>query len=200
MTRYVVLEPPPANGDPDPAGGVADGAAAPNDRAIFVRDGFSVWAFLFSALWLLRYRLWLAAVVTLVLVVGLSFLDAVPGFGPAVPILELLVGLLVGLEGPSLRIEKLRRQGWTEAAAFHADDRDEAEIVYYAGKASGDPSSALAGKAVPPPLPADRRAAAFEASADIDAATTSPRAPGVPSRQTIAPLHTDRFFDAAKAR
>ena len=33
---------------------------SPNtDRFVFVRDGFSRWAFLFAPLWMLRHRMWL---------------------------------------------------------------------------------------------------------------------------------------------
>ena len=205
MSRYVVLEPPPEDFRTEGAL-VGTGAGAPSDRAVFVRDGFSIWAFLFSVLWLLRHRLWLAAAATLALVVGLAFLDRVPGFGPAVPILEFLVGLLAGLEGASLRIAKMRRLGWSEAAAFHAEDRDEAEIIYYAGKPFAEESSAIVGKAVPPRLPADRQAAASTASGDPGsrgaevAEPAKPLAPGIPPRPIVKPVHTDRFFDAARAR
>ena len=200
MTRYVVLEPPLTEDGAALAEAAKTGIAS--ERAVFVRDGFSIWALLFSVLWLLRYRLWVAAIITLALVVGLSFLDAIPGFGPAVPILELLVGLLVGLEGPSLRIEKLRRQGWTETAAFNADGRDEAEIIYYAGKASGEPESSVTTMPATQ-LPVGRQTLLSAAAGDrntSDESAAEPLAPGVPPRFIAKPIHTDRFFDAAKAR
>ena len=49
MSSYTVHEPP-----------LRAGAAAPEpERYVFVRDGFSFWAFLFGPLWMLRHRMWL---------------------------------------------------------------------------------------------------------------------------------------------
>jgi len=52
MSIYTVHEPPLKAGEstPDP------------DRFVFVRDGFSFWAFLLAPLWMLRHRLWLVFV------------------------------------------------------------------------------------------------------------------------------------------
>ena len=48
MAVYTVHEPPPKRTRPrDP------------ERFVFVRDGFSFWAFLLAPLWLLWHRLWL---------------------------------------------------------------------------------------------------------------------------------------------
>ena len=179
MSRYVVLEPPGVPGeDATAARPAADPMAG--DAAVFVRDGFSVWAFLFTFLWLFRCRLWLAGLLALACVIGFALLDGVEGFGPASAVLEILTGMLVALEGPSLRIAKLRRQGWQETAAFEADDRDEAEIIYYAGKTS----PRFAEEDAPPshePM----------AGADMTAASAS--------TAENAPRH-DRFFDAMRAR
>jgi hypothetical protein len=51
MAVYTVHQPPLGKGEntPDPA------------RFAFVRDGFYVWGFLLSVLWMLRHRLWLVA-------------------------------------------------------------------------------------------------------------------------------------------
>ena len=50
MPVYTVHEPPPRD---------SDDAADAADRFVFVRDGFSFWAFLFAPLWMLWHRLWL---------------------------------------------------------------------------------------------------------------------------------------------
>ena len=50
MSVFTVHAPPPRRGEPD----------GDPTRFAFVRDGFSVWAFLFAPLWMLRHRLWLA--------------------------------------------------------------------------------------------------------------------------------------------
>ena len=60
MPVYTVHAPAGANP-------VVDGRT---DRFAFVRDGFSIWAFLFGLLWLLYHRLWLAALGYLMLFVA----------------------------------------------------------------------------------------------------------------------------------
>ncbi|NDV88412.1 DUF2628 domain-containing protein [Aurantimonas aggregata] len=158
LTRYIVFEPPASSGT--------------TDRAVFVRDRFSVWALLVPFLWLLRYGLWISAVVVLVAGFGLAWLGSVEGFGLAGTVLPILLGLIVALEGPSLRAAKYRRKGWRETAAFHADDRAEAELIYY-----GTSRPAIA---APAPVLAQ---APWK---------TAPRAP--------RPAATGGFFDAMKAR
>ncbi len=66
MAIFTVHQPPLGKGEnaPDPT------------RFAFVRDGFYVWGFLLSVLWMLRHRLWLVAVLfvalTVLIEVGLA--------------------------------------------------------------------------------------------------------------------------------
>ena len=68
MSIYTVHEPPPKAdaGEPNP------------ERFVFVRDGFSFWAFLLAPLWMLRHRMWLVflgyVIVTVALQVGLRLI------------------------------------------------------------------------------------------------------------------------------
>src|SRR5215469_11148463 len=64
MSVYTVHEPPQR----------AAGLAADPNRFVFVRDGFSWWAFLLAPLWMLRHRLWLALAIYLLLAVALEIL------------------------------------------------------------------------------------------------------------------------------
>ena len=123
MARYIVFEPPAGIGE----------APARSDRAVLVRDAMAKWAVLFPFLWLFRYGLILAGLVVLAAVILLGLLSDVPGLGAAAAVLPLALGVLVALEGPSLRAGRLRRRGFREAAVVEADDEDEAAILYYAG-------------------------------------------------------------------
>ena len=91
MPVYTVHEPPPRDSD-DPA----DAA----DRFVFVRDKFSMWAFLFAPLWMVWRRLWLAL---LLYVVAMTLLQAALwALGASTPvkfIVGALVALLIGFEG-----------------------------------------------------------------------------------------------------
>ena len=42
------------------------------DSIQFVKEGFTIWGFLFGPLWLLYNRLWLAFIVTVVVMAGLA--------------------------------------------------------------------------------------------------------------------------------
>ena len=101
------------------------------DRTEFVRDRFSVIAFIVPVIWLLWHRLWIEAFAALAAAVGLAALGTVAGFQGAAPILSLLVSVYVALEGPQLRIWSLRRRGYHEAAIVEADSQAEAEIRYF---------------------------------------------------------------------
>ncbi|HZD64433.1 MAG TPA: DUF2628 domain-containing protein, partial [Xanthobacteraceae bacterium] len=89
MSIYTVHEPPLKAGEstPDP------------DRFVFVRDGFSFWAFLLAPLWMLRHRLWLVfvgyVIVAVALQVGLRLIGASPG---VIITVSFLLALLVGFE------------------------------------------------------------------------------------------------------
>ena len=117
MSRYVVFEPPEA--------------VSPSEAAIFLRDRFSFLAFVFTFLWMFRYGLWLSGLVTVALLVALNVLGTVEGFEMSAALISMLLGILIGLEGPSLRAAKLRRKGWNDVAAFEAQNSDEAELIYY---------------------------------------------------------------------
>ncbi|CAN2533646.1 hypothetical+protein [Methylocapsa aurea] len=137
MAVYTVHIPPAAPGE----------APSP-ERIVFLRDGFSTPAFLLGPLWLLWRRAWLPAVLWSVLLVlifggGAAFaLDA-----EAASVLQLALGLLLGLEGQRLVAWSLERKGYTESAVMVADSIDEAEDVFFA---NWRPSGVLSTTAAPP--------------------------------------------------
>ena len=120
MARFVVLE---------PEGATADDAI---DNARIVRDGFSIIAFLVPPLWLAWHRLWVEAAVILAVLLALGLLGEHAGIGSVAPLLSVFVSVLVGLEGQSWLIARLRRRGWQDRFAIEADDLDEAELRYAA--------------------------------------------------------------------
>lgn len=133
MTRYIVFEPPAGSGE----------APGPSDRAVMVRDALARWAILFPFLWLFRHGLILAGLVVLAAEIAFGLMAGLPGLGPAAFVLPLALGLLVALEGPSLRAARHRRLGFREAAVVDAADETEAAILYYAGAAEADEEPAL---------------------------------------------------------
>jgi hypothetical protein len=140
MAAYVVMEPP------------ARQSEHARDRTVFIRDGFSLLAFLVPPLWLLWHRLWIEAALVFAASVGLGALGEILGLGTAGAALSLLVSLYVGLEGAALRIAALSRRGWADRGVVEADNRDEAEIRYLTAF-----DAAADDEAVQPAFPVPRR-------------------------------------------
>ena len=122
MAVYTVHEPPLRRYD----------TAGDPDRFVFVRDGFSFWAFLLGPLWMLRHRMWLVLIGYLVLVGGLQVGLQRLGVEDAVPaVAGLLVALLIGFEAGTLRRFTLARRRWTNIGVIVGDDREVAEQRFF---------------------------------------------------------------------
>lgn len=126
MASYVVMR--PGSGDER------------HERTAFIRDGFSVIAFLVPLIWLLWHRLWAETV--LLLAVGV-LIGAAGEFAllpeAAIVLLSLLANLLVGLEGQGRRIARLRRKGLSEDAVIWASSIEDAEERYFGeGSSAGN--------------------------------------------------------------
>ena len=124
MPTYTVYAPPPRKGEK---------ASAP-ERFVFVRDGFHVWAFLLTPLWLLRYRLWLAFAIYAVVTILIAVVMRRFGLWPSVQFASgFLVSLLVGLEAASIRRRKLAWKRWSTLGFVVGDDVEAAEHRFFAG-------------------------------------------------------------------
>jgi hypothetical protein len=134
MAVYTVHQPPRR----------AARAAAEPERFVFVRDGFSFWAFLLGPLWMLRHRMWLVLVcyvaVCVILAVALQVVRASPsaGFGVAA-----LLALLIGFEAGTLRRFALGRRGWSQVGVVAGDGLELAERRFF--------DAWVQSAAVPPP-------------------------------------------------
>jgi hypothetical protein len=122
MSIYTVHEPP-----------LRAGAAAPEpDRCVFIRDGFSFWAFLFGPLWMLRHRMWLVFVLYVVIALVLEGLVAVASNSDAlIAMIGLLIAFWVGLEAATLRRFTLRQSGWRDVGVISGEDREAAERRFF---------------------------------------------------------------------
>ena len=107
-------------------------AASAAERFVFVRDGFSWWAFLLAPLWMLRHRMWL---VLLGYVVISGAIEAAPvkfgASGAALALVGLLISLLVGLEASTLRRFALRRRGWSNVGIISGQNLEDAERRFF---------------------------------------------------------------------
>lgn len=114
-----------------PAGYGVDVRARP-DQFMFVRDGFYVWAFVLSILWLVWHRLWLALLGYLALTLAVEI--ALWSFGATAGtrfVVMGLIALLLGLEAGSLRRWKLSRRKWRQLDVVVADSEEAAERRFF---------------------------------------------------------------------
>ncbi|MBO6900984.1 MAG: DUF2628 domain-containing protein [Rhizobiaceae bacterium] len=115
MASYVVMEPSSR----------ADGETR------FVRDGFSFVALILPFIWLLWHRMWVEALLVFAVVMALGVGGELAGLQDVAMGLSLLISIYVALEGASLRVAALRRQGWREAGIVEASNEDEAMLRYF---------------------------------------------------------------------
>ena len=122
MATYTVHEPPLRE----------DESATDPERFVFVRDGFYIWAFVLTPLWMLRHRLWLVLLGYVLLTVAINVALALTGAAMAVAfVVGGLVSLLVGFEAASLRRWTLRRRGWANVGVVVGDDVETAERRFF---------------------------------------------------------------------
>jgi hypothetical protein len=122
MSIYTVHEPPlrAAETMPNP------------DRFAFVRDGFSIWAFLFAALWMLWHRMWLVLLGYVAASAALEIIFSLLGTGASARlVIGLLLAILIGVESATLRRFTLGRRGWTNLGVIVADDLEAAERRFF---------------------------------------------------------------------
>src|SRR5260370_31710141 len=122
MPTFAILEPPQDR----------QTAIEQADRCIFLHERFSLGAFLFAPLWMIRHRLWLVLIFYLV---GMGLIAyGLPASGAGwilVALVFVLVPLFVVLEATT-RVRWTRiRHGWREGGVVIADDLAIAERRFF---------------------------------------------------------------------
>jgi hypothetical protein len=140
----------------------AAGAVADPERIVFVREGFSFWALLFTALWMARYRMWLVLVLYLVIAGIAETALRFAGVGAAgIALVGFAIALLVGMEAATLRRFALRRRGFRDVGIVSGADLEDAERRFFnswvgaAAEQRSPPPVVSRGPSVPsvPPAP-----------------------------------------------
>ena len=127
MPAYAVLEPPRRNRNADDH----------TDRFVFLRERFSLGAFLFGPLWMIWRRLWVVLIIYLVVVGSIEYgLRRVGIAWPTRATVYILIQLLMGLEATSLRRWTHIRRGWRDCGAVIADDLETAERRFFDARAA----------------------------------------------------------------
>ena len=145
MPIYTVHQPPFGAADPLRA---AEGFA-------FVRDGFSFWAFVAAALWMLWHRMWLVLLIYIAVAAGLDMAMYYAGVPTAIIVVVGLLGsVLIGIEASTLRRFALDSGGWENVGIVSGHDREDAEQRFFHAwlrQASAKPAEPSAGTSYPAP-------------------------------------------------
>jgi hypothetical protein len=126
------------------------------DDVILVRDGFAWGAFVFSVVWCLWHRMWLAAAAVLFVLGMIGLAARLWGLGEtAESVATLAAGLILGFEASEIRRLSLLQRGYREAGVIAARSIDEAEIRYFASAQFGEPPAPQSAAKPPPQAPHD---------------------------------------------
>jgi hypothetical protein len=134
MSIYTVHQPPLSAADPLTAA----------ERFAFVRDGFSFWAFVAAAPWMLWHRMWLVLLIYVAVAVGIAIIIVV----------GLLGSVLIGIEASTLRRFALDSGGWEKIGIVSGHDREDAEQRFFQawlGRPSAKPAEPSASASYPAP-------------------------------------------------
>lgn len=174
MSVFTVHQPPLRTGE----------ALPDSEHFVFVRDGFSFWAFIVSWLWMLWHQMWLVFVGYVVGVAAImAALSLLGASHAAMVVVGLLISILVGLEASTLRRFSLRRQGWNNVGIVCGDNLEDAERRFFAawlsGKSAQQPASVAA---APPPVnpPPANPSAALPRATDLPGVVGLFPEPGAP--------------------
>lgn len=122
MAFYMVMTPPATEA----------GGREAIERARVIPDRFSWGALLFTGLWLIGQRLWLATLLFVLAWGAIVFVHSRFGFHTsALWLLYGAIALFLGIEGRNLVARKLGRKGWQLSDVIEARTLAEAERRYF---------------------------------------------------------------------
>lgn len=127
MTIFTVLEPP--DGKPE--------------RVVFVPEGFSWAALLFTVVWALWHRLWMVAALLFALTSVLTVATNLEVLGANfAALLHLGIAVIFAFEARNLEVKSLERAGFRRAGLIEAGSSEAAELAYFADRAAVSPQPA----------------------------------------------------------
>ncbi len=105
---------------------VKQGVVSPLESAVFVKQGFSFGAFIFTVLWALYHRLWLVSIIVAVVSAFFAVND-----GVAFAISSLLFSVWFGLEANNFLALKMEKRGYVLFDISTGIDKLAAEARFY---------------------------------------------------------------------
>ena len=100
--------------------------------SLFVKEGFSVGAFLFNVMWFVYHKMWIESVLVLLLLLFVRYTGAFLNVQPFHTVLCAAASVLCGVIGNDLRQFLLLRRGYRHRASIVASSTNEAKFRLYA--------------------------------------------------------------------
>lgn len=102
------------------------------DSTLFIREGFSVWAFLLGFIWLFYHRAWAPALLTFAVALLLRFLE-VNGYASELTLSVISLGMQywIGCDARDWQREALERRGWRFSDIVVEESEERAEMRYF---------------------------------------------------------------------
>ena len=104
----------------------------PADRVVLVREGFSIWALLLNAFWLIGQRMWAVLAIYIVLMVAVMHVaQTLQVSEPASVLLQFFLQLLLAFHAYDLKGWTLKRRGYRLAGILTGLSETHATRRYY---------------------------------------------------------------------
>jgi bacteriorhodopsin len=104
----------------------------PLEKAVFVREGFNLFAFIFGVFWALYHRMWLIAIALAIVVVSFGLAEEAKALDMvSLTILQIAFNIFVGLQGNDLRRWWLSKRGYIMSDVVVSDNELRAQQRYF---------------------------------------------------------------------
>lgn len=102
------------------------------EQAVFVKEGFSFWAFVLGVAWTLYQRLWLPSIAIIVFYFVLSKLEGHEYISHTIgAIVQTGLGLYIGLNANDWLAAKYLRKGYTLIGVVYAKNESDAQLRFF---------------------------------------------------------------------
>jgi hypothetical protein len=120
------------------------------EEAVFVREGFSIAAFIFQPFWALINRMWVTAAALFAIGISISTLITQPAIQS---IASLAVALVFGFAANDLRRRSLALKGRKDLGLVSGESLEEAELRFFLSKSRQPATQPTLALDVPRPAP-----------------------------------------------
>lgn len=102
------------------------------EKAVFIREGFNIFAFLFGMFWAAYHRMWLMAIALVIIMAFFGSAEELKWFDAAsLAIIHLTFNFIIGFQANDLRRTHLSRRGYIMSDVVVSDNELRAQQRYF---------------------------------------------------------------------